>query len=153
MTAEKKYSINFTKSRKTFCLSLHYNGANSYLFVSGTEIITFKAKDFENVVTPLWLRNIWEDFFEDNMKKTGLFGYVYDFSVDYDAIAVDDVLGIHKYLMKKNGIVKMFGFIKKAFVAAMMFFSCNALECVSMNKQDCRARPAVININSNDLLF
>ena len=53
MTAEKKYSINFTKSRKTFCLSLHYNGANSYLFVSGTEIITFKAKDFENVVTPL----------------------------------------------------------------------------------------------------
>ena len=34
-------------------------------------------------------------------KKTGLKGQVYDFSVDYDAIAVDDVLDIHKYLMKK----------------------------------------------------
>ena len=38
------------------------------------------------------------------MKKPGLFGYVCDFSVDYDAIAVDDILHIHKYLMKKNSI-------------------------------------------------
>ena len=44
-TAEKMYSINFTVTRKNFCLSLHYNGANSYLFVNGTEIIKFKAKD------------------------------------------------------------------------------------------------------------
>ena len=35
------------------------------------------------------------------MKRTGLHGYVYDFSVDYDAIAVDDILNIHKYLIKK----------------------------------------------------
>ena len=39
------------------------------------------------------------------MKKTGLKGYVYNFSVDYDAIVVADILEIHKYLMKKNGIV------------------------------------------------
>ena len=39
------------------------------------------------------------------MKKTGLKVYVYDFSVDYDAIAVADILEIHKYLMKKNEIV------------------------------------------------
>ena len=39
------------------------------------------------------------------MKKTGLTGYVYDFSVDCDAIAVNDILDIHKYLMKKNGII------------------------------------------------
>ena len=39
------YSINFTVTKKKFCLSLHYNGVNSYLFVSGTEIIRFKAKD------------------------------------------------------------------------------------------------------------
>ena len=49
-------------------------------------------------------RNIAKDFSVDNMKKTGLNGYIYDFSVDYDAIAVDDILGIHKYLMKNNGI-------------------------------------------------
>ena len=41
----------------------------------------------------------------DNMKKTGLKGCVYDFSVDYDAIVVSDILDIHKYLMKKNGTV------------------------------------------------
>ena len=39
------------------------------------------------------------------MKDTGLNGYVYDFSVDYDATSVDDIKYIHKYLMKKNGIV------------------------------------------------
>ena len=39
------------------------------------------------------------------MKKTGLNEYVYDLSVDYDAIAVDDILDIQKYLMEKNGIV------------------------------------------------
>ena len=47
LTTEKTYSINFTVSRRKFCLSLHYNGANSYLFVNGTEIIKFKAKDSE----------------------------------------------------------------------------------------------------------
>ena len=88
-------------TRKKFCLSLHYNGANSYLFVNGTEIIKFKAKYSEIVATPLCLGNISKDFYADNMKKTGLNGYVNDFSVDYDAIAVDEILDIHKYLMKK----------------------------------------------------
>ena len=39
------------------------------------------------------------------MKRSGLKGYVYDFSVDYDAIVIFDILDIHKYLMKKNEIV------------------------------------------------
>ena len=39
------------------------------------------------------------------MKKNGLNGYVYDFSVDYDVIEVDDILDIHNYLMKKNNIL------------------------------------------------
>ena len=47
------------------------------------------------------LGNILKEYSVDNMKKTGLNGYVYDFSVDYNAIAVDDILGIHKYLIKK----------------------------------------------------
>ena len=103
--AEKLHSINFTEKIKTFCLSLHYNGANSYLFVNGTEIHKFKAKDSEIVASPLRQGNISKDVSVDNMKKTGLNGYVYDFSVDYDAIAVDDVLDIHKYLIKKSDIV------------------------------------------------
>ena len=52
LTAEKMYSINFTVTKKKFCLSLHYNGANSYLFVNGTEIYKFKAKDSEIVASP-----------------------------------------------------------------------------------------------------
>ena len=76
--------------------------ANSYLFANGTEIYKFKAKDSEIVAMPLCLGNISKDWLIDNMKKTGLNGYVYDFSVDYDATSVDDIKGIHKYLMKKN---------------------------------------------------
>ena len=95
------YSINFTVTKKKFCLSLHYNGANSYLFVNGTEIYKFKAKDSEIVATPLCLGNISKDWSIDNMKRTGYTGYVYDFSVDYDAVTVDDITNIHKYLMKK----------------------------------------------------
>ena len=55
LTAEKLYSINFTKENTKFCLSLHYNGANSYLFANGTEIIKFKAKKSEVVASPLCL--------------------------------------------------------------------------------------------------
>ena len=87
LTAEKMYSINFTVPRKKFCLSLHYNGANSYLFLNGTEICKFKAKDSEIVATSLFLGIISKDWSVDNLKKTGFNGYVYDFSVDY-AIAV-----------------------------------------------------------------
>ena len=103
--AEKMYSINFTENDKNFVLSLHYNGDNSYLFVNGTEIHKFKAKDSEIVPTPLCLRNISKGFSVDNMKKTGLNEYVYDFSVDYDAAANDKILDIHKYLMENNNIV------------------------------------------------
>ena len=105
LTAEKMYSINFTVTRKKFCLSLHYNGANSYLFVNGKEIYKFKAKDSEIVEAPLCLGNISKDWSVDNIKTTGFNDYVHDFSVDYDAIAVKDILDIHKYLMKKNYIV------------------------------------------------
>ena len=99
------YSINFTENNKKFCLSLHYNGANSYLFVNGTEIYKFKAKDSEIVATPLCLGNISKDWLIDIMKKTGFNVYVYDFNVDYDATDVDDIKDFHKYLMKKNNIV------------------------------------------------
>ena len=88
-------------TRRKFSLSLYYNGANSYLFVNGTEIYKFKVTDSEIVAAPLYLGNISKDWSVDNMKKIRLNGYFYDFTVDYDAIAVDDILDIHKYLMKK----------------------------------------------------
>ena len=105
LTAEKIYSINFIVAKKKFCLSLHYNGANSYLFVNGAEIYKFQAKDSETVASPLSLGNISKDWSIDNMKRTGFNGYIYDYSVDHDATDVDDIKDIHKCLMKKNNIV------------------------------------------------
>ena len=95
LTAEKIYSINFTNANEKCC----YNGANSYLFVNGTGIYKFKAKDSEIVASPLCLGSISKDWPTDNMKKTGFKGYVYDFIVDYDATDIDDIKDIHKYLI------------------------------------------------------
>ena len=105
LTTEKMHSSNFTVTRKKFCFSLHYNGANSYLFVNDTEIYKLKAKYSEIVATPLYLGNISKDWSADNIKRTEFNGYIYDFSVDYYATDVDDIKDIHKYLMKKNNIV------------------------------------------------
>ena len=72
--------------------------------MNGTEICKFKAKDSEIVATPLCLGKIPKDWSADNVKKTGFIGCVYDFSVDYDSTDVDDILDIHKYLMKKTTV-------------------------------------------------
>ena len=86
------YPTNFTVNYKSFWLSLHYNIDNSHPFVNGKEIIKFKAKDSEIVPYLLCL-----DSSRDNMIKTGIEGYLYDFSVNYWAIAADKILEIHKY--------------------------------------------------------
>ena len=52
------YSVNFTEINKKFCLSLHYHGANSYLFVNSTEIIKFKTDKSKIIVNTLCLGNI-----------------------------------------------------------------------------------------------
>ena len=75
------------------------------MFVNGKEIHKFKAKDSVIVPYPLCLGGISKDLEVGYMRASGLTGYVYDFSVDYSAISVDDILDIQKYLMKKNGIV------------------------------------------------
>ena len=76
------YLINFSAAKRRFCLSLHYNEANSYLFVNGVEIIKCKAKDSENIPN----RIIWN-------------------CADYGATSVNYILSIHKYLIKKHNIV------------------------------------------------
>ena len=84
---------------------MHYNGANSYLFVNGKEIVKFKAKDSETVASPICLGNISKDWSEDNMKKTGFNGYVYEFNVDYRDLNPDKAIPlIHNYFMSKYDI-------------------------------------------------
>ena len=95
----------FYSNKKEILLKLHYNRANSYLFVNGTEIYKFKAKDSEIVASLLCLGNISKDWSTDNMKKTRFNGYIYDFRVDYDVTNIDNIKDNHKYLMKKNNIV------------------------------------------------
>ena len=124
LTSEKMYSISFTVIKKKFCLSLHYNVANSYLFVNGTKIYKLKVKDSTIVTSTLCLGNISKGWSVDNMKKTGFNGYVYDFSADYDVNDVDNIKDIHKYLMKENNIVKkMFKFIKRIFSTRLTILS------------------------------
>ena len=69
LTSEKMYSVKFTENKKTFCLSFHYNGTSSYLFVYGTKLQKFKEKDSQIVATPLCLENVSKEFSVDNTKK------------------------------------------------------------------------------------
>ena len=102
--AEKVYSQNFTATDKKMLLSLHYNGDNSYLFINGKEELKFKAKDYQIVKEILCLGNISDDWTNDNAKKTGLYGSIYDFAVDYTEISVKNIYHIHRYLMIKHDI-------------------------------------------------
>ena len=106
--AGKEYSINFTEQHKKFCLGLNYNRVNSYIIANGVEIYKSNTKHFEKNAAPLCLGNISKDFSVDNMKKSGLCGYVYDFLVDYDSINADDILDTQNYLIKKYDLMKMY---------------------------------------------
>ena len=102
LTGEKEHSIIVTEQQKKYCISLPYDGVNSYTFDDVVEIYKLKAKIFEINVAALCLGNVSKDFSVNNLKKTELHRYVYGFLVDYDSIGVDDILDIHRYLMKKS---------------------------------------------------
>ena len=96
-------------TKKTNCLSLHYNGADSYLFVNGKKIVKFKLKYSAIVAAPLCLGNISKDWSVNNMKNTGLNGYVYELCVDYEVYnpplgATKSVPFLHDYFIAKYKI-------------------------------------------------
>ena len=86
MYAEKIFSQNFTQSSKKFILSLHYNGNDSYLLVSGAQELKFKAKDDQIINEKLCLGNLSSEWTKSESEKTGLYGNIYDFVVDYKPI-------------------------------------------------------------------
>ena len=105
LCAEKIHKTNFTAVEKKFVLSLHYNSDNSYLFVNGTQELKFKAKDDQIFKEKLCVGNISDDWLATNSEKTGLYGKVYDFVVDYEAInRVRQIYDMHRYLMIKHNI-------------------------------------------------
>ena len=74
------------------------------MFVNGKQELKFKAKDDRIVKEILCLGNIRDDWTHVNARKTGLYGNVYDFAVDYTKTSVGDISNVHRYLMKKNGV-------------------------------------------------
>ena len=91
------FKINVTKANTKFCLSLHYNVDNSYLFVNGKEIFKFQADNKNvNFPTQFCLGSISNGFSATESREISLNGNVYDFSVDYSSIDNSSVLNIHK---------------------------------------------------------
>ena len=106
--AEKNYSQNFTAVDKKFVLSLHYNGDDSYLFVNGKQELKFKCKTENLVKEKLYIGNLNDKWTISELEKTGLYGNIYDFVVDYKPIVrVDPIYDIHRYLMIKHSIKRV----------------------------------------------
>ena len=96
---------NFTDFGKKFVLSLHYNGDNSYLFVNGRQELKFKAKTDQLVKEKLCIGNLSDQWTMSESEKTGGYGNIYDFVVDYEQISgVKVIYDMHRYLMTKHSI-------------------------------------------------
>ena len=103
--AEKKYFRNFTEPNVKFVLSLHYNGDESYLFVNGRQELKFKCKTDQLAKEKLCIGNLSDQWTASESEKTGLYGNIYDFVVDYEQIlGVKSIYDMHSYLMIKHNI-------------------------------------------------
>ena len=103
--AEKNFYRNFTDFGKKFVLSLHYNGDNSYLFVNGRQELKFKAKTDQLVKEKLCIGNLSDQWTTSESEKTGVYGKIYDFVVDYEQISgVKTIYDMHRYLIIKHNI-------------------------------------------------
>ena len=103
--ADKVYSQNFTQPSKKFVLGLHYNGDDSYLFVNGKQELKLKCRTEYLVKEKLCLENLSDQWTTSESVKTGLYGNIYDFVVDYKSInGVKPIYDMHRYLMTKHNI-------------------------------------------------
>ena len=102
---KKMYSQNFAKSSTKFVLSLHYNGDDKYLFVNGKQELKYKATTESLVREKLCIGNISDKWSTSESEKLGLYGNIYDFVADYEAIiGVKAIYDMHRYLMTKHNI-------------------------------------------------
>ena len=104
--AEKMYYSNFTDPGEKFVLSLHYNDNNTYLYVNGNQELKFKAKTDQLVKEKLCLGNLSDQWTTSESGKTGLYGKIYDFVVDYEHVTeTTKILDMHRYLITKHSII------------------------------------------------
>ena len=102
---EKNYSRNFTDPGKKFIISLHYNGHESYFFVNGRQELKFKVKTDQLVKEKLFIGNLSDQWTASESFKTGFYGNIYDFLLDYQAIVGEGpIYDMHRYLMTKHNI-------------------------------------------------
>ena len=102
---QKNFHNNFTEFGVKFVLSVHYNGDNSYLFTNGRQELKFKAKNDQMINEKLCLGNLSSEWTRSESEKTGLYGNIYDFGVDYKPIVgVDPIYDMHRYLITKHNI-------------------------------------------------
>ena len=98
--AEKLFHNNFKEFGVKFVLSLHYNSDSSYLFANGRQELKFNAKDDQIINEKLCLGNLSSEWTTSESGKTRLYGNIYDFVVDYEAIiGVKAIYDMHRYLM------------------------------------------------------
>ena len=103
--AEKNFYRNFTDFGKKTVLRLRYNGDNSYLFVNGRQELNFKAKTDQLVKEKLYIGNLSDQWTTRESEKTGVYGKIYDFVVDYEQISgVKAIYDMHRYLITKHNI-------------------------------------------------
>ena len=122
------------------------------MFVNATKVYQFKAKNSEVKYYTQWLGNFSKDFPVNNMKKTGLTEGVKFFSVDYNPIDNNNILDIHKYLMKITWYKIMFRLIKKIFIGLLSSIV-NAsyhTKHVSLSNQKCKIQATLINLHPNE---
>ena len=102
---EKNYWRNFTDPGNKIVISLHYNGDESYFFINGRQELKFKANTDQLVKEKLCIGNLSDQWTASEPEKTGLYGNIYDFLVDYQAIVgVNPIYDMHRYLMTKHNI-------------------------------------------------
>ena len=103
--AEKNFYRNFTDFGKKIMLSLHYIGDDSYLFVNSRQELKFKCKIDQLVKEKLCIGNLSDQWTTSESEKTGAYGKIYDFVVDYEQIVgVKAIYDMHRYLMNKHNI-------------------------------------------------
>ena len=107
------------------------------LFVNGVDVYTFERKDSEINTASLYLGNVSKKILPKTMKKTWLYRYVYDSSVDYDSIDIADILDSHRRLIKKTRYKILFEFSKNIFVGLLSVCTMRSLsESLVSNSQE-----------------
>ena len=122
------------------------------MFFNATKVYQFKAKNSEVKYYTLCLGNVSKYFPVNNMKKTGLKKGVKFFSVDYNPIDNNNILDIHKYLMKITWYKIMFRLTKKIFIGLLSSIV-NAsyhTKYVSLSNQKCKIQATLINLHPNE---